>query len=120
MPQLPKIYRNGVGCLTALLGIRIAEGKHRGLEIATLADAFEGDFHIQYRRMIAAAMTPSPTVGSVDYCYSTGPLMNLTQCDACPCCRDTCANAKSCIACQNKQSTSSSSMPVLNSNWLAG
>lgn len=72
--------------------------------------------------MIATAMTTSPTlVGSVDYCYSTGPL-NLSQCDACPCCRDTCANEKSCIACQNKQitSSSSSSIPVLNSNWLAG
>ena len=68
------------------------------------------------RRMTAVALSPS---GSR---YSTGPAelkdFNNKLCDACPYCRDTCDNAKSCHSCQKKQQ--STSIHNFNSNWLTG
>lgn len=70
---------------------------------------------------IAASMPPSRRV---ECCYSTGPCHehNFTQhaqCDACPCCRDTCDNVSSCISCQKKQNAITMPRLVSSSNLLS-
>ena len=64
-----------------------------------------------------AIATSIPQSGPVE--CSTGPCLghnfnHRAQCDACPCCRDTCDNANSCISCQKKQNALS--MPRIESS----
>mmetsp|Transcript_4467 Transcript_4467/g.6491 ORF Transcript_4467/g.6491 Transcript_4467/m.6491 type:complete len:180 (-) Transcript_4467:145-684(-) len=72
-----------------------------------------------------AIATSIPQSGSVECCYSAGPchehnFHNHAQCDACPCCRDTCDNANSCIPCQKKRNaTTMPRMHESSSNLLA-
>ncbi|KAL7497210.1 hypothetical protein ACHAWT_007815 [Skeletonema menzelii] len=56
---------------------------------------------------MAIATSSIPQSGPLECCYSTGPSQgnnfnHRVQCDACPCCRDTCNNANSCTSCQKK------------------
>jgi cytochrome b involved in lipid metabolism len=74
--------------------------------------------------MAIATATTIPQSGSVERCYSTGPCHehnfgHRVKCDACPCCRDTCDNANSCISCQKKQSTSLMPRIHESSNFLS-
>lgn len=53
-------------------------------------------------------MAIATAIPQSDCCYSTGPhdqhnFHHRVQCNACPCCKDTCDNANSCISCQKKQ-----------------
>ena len=68
---------------------------------------------------MAIATSSIPQSGPLECCYSTGPSQgnnfnHRVQCDACPCCRDTCNDANSCTSCQKK--LNATAMPRMGSS----